>query len=197
MNLCELLLKSISESKLVQNEFIKEIDEEVDESLEVPQDEQEFKRVIIEYMTLKGIELNQTNYDYVAEQMTLNQGKEIHHVVKKKKKINLLEGCSLEELKDVLQICIFKQNEKIYEMLESNGKMEYEYAIERIMDERGSTNVVRMSEVMSSYAKQGWHVKTVFTNELGHDSSVVSVGMVSGGVNSTADEVIIVFERCK
>lgn len=198
MNLQELLSKVITESNLLRNEFIEEVEEEVDLKHEMPEDEQEFRKLVMDYMANHGITLSQANYDYVADQLKNNQDDKggLHETVTRTKQINNLEEYSLEELKDVLQICLLKQCEKLEKQLKQQVNGRYEYAVESVVDNGGATNVRRMSELINSYARQGWHVKTIFTNELGHNATSVSVGMVGSGTNYTVDEVVIVFEKC-
>ena len=197
MNMQELILKFLSENKLIQKDFIKEIEEEINVSMELPEDESEIKKIVLEYLNAHGVELNQTNYDYVLDLLSKNEDKNFHEVVKKKKQVNTLEEYSLEELKDILQLYILRQCESIYKLIESFENVMYEYAIERIMDAQGSTDVRHVSDVMNSYANKGWRVKTVFTNELGHNSSEIGIGGIRSGVNYTSDEVVIIFERRK
>ena len=197
MDLQELLLKTMEENKVVQNDFIEVVEEEIEMSIDVPEDKDKFQKIVLEYMSSHGIPLSQTDYDQVAKLLSKNQDGEFHEVMKKKKYINILEEYSLEELKDVLQICILKQCERLCELIEADKKAEYEYVIERIVDSNGATNVRLMAETINLRAGQGWRVKNIFTNELGHNVSTVGIGGVSGGINSTADEVIIVFEKRK
>lgn len=197
MNLQELLSKVITESNLLRNECIEEIEEEVDLKLEVSEDEQEFRKLVMDYMSNHGISLSQENYDYVANQLKNNQDDKgnFHETITRTKQINTLEEYSLEELKDVLQICLLKQCENLEKQLKQRENARYEYAVESIVDNGGATNTRQMAALINSYAKQGWHVKTIFTNELGHNASSVSVGMVGSGTNYTVDEVVIVFEK--
>ncbi len=197
MELQELLYKVITESNLVRNEFVKVVQEEVDQKLEIPDDEQEFRKVVLEYIRDHGLALDQRNYDYVAGQLKENQddkGK-YHETVERAKQVNDLDKYSVEDLKDVLQVCLLKQCEKIEKHLKQQENAKYEYKVERIVDKGGATNIGIMSLTINSHASQGWRVKTIFTNELGHNGAAVSVGGVSSGTNYTADEVVIVFER--
>ncbi|MDE6567074.1 MAG: DUF4177 domain-containing protein [Lachnospiraceae bacterium] len=197
MDLQKLLYKVITESNLVRNEIIEETEEEVDLTLGVPEDEQEFRKLVMDYMGNHGIALSQDNYDYVANQLKNNQDDkgELHETVKRTKQINTLEEYSLEDMKDILQVCLLRQCEKLEKQLKQQINARYEYAVESVVDSGGSTDTRKMSALINSYAKQGWHVKTIFTNELGHNVSSVSVGMVGSGTNYTVDEVVIVFEK--
>lgn len=197
MNLQELLSKVIAESNLLRNECIEEIEEEVDLKFEVLEDEQEFRKLVMDYMSNHGISLSQENYDYVANQLKNNQDDKgnFHETMTRTRQINTLEEYSLEELKDVLQICLLKQCENLEKQLKQRENARFEYAVESIVDNGGATNTRQMAALINSYAKQGWHVKTIFTNELGHNASSVSVGMVGSGTNYTVDEVVIVFEK--
>lgn len=197
MNLQELLLKTIEENDLVRKNFMEEIEEETEKIIDISTETEEFKKAVLEYMSLQEIELNQQNYDCVSELLRNSEEGSFHHITKTKKEISTLGEYSLEDLKDIIQVCILKQCEKLCELLDVNQKREYEYAIERVLDDRGATDVKGLAEIISYYAKEGWRVKNVFTNERGKNLTSVAVGGVSSGINYTTDEVVIIFERLK
>lgn len=76
--------------------------------------------------------------------------------------------------------------------LVKRDSQKYEYAFETIEDKFGGrVNLEKMTSITAEKAKSGWRLITVFTNELGKD--VLSIAGV--GVNSTAEETVLVFER--
>lgn len=48
---------------------------------------------------------------------------------------------------------------------------------------------------MTEYAMEGWKLHSVITNEIGKNISAVSIGGITGGTNTTVDEIILIFER--
>ena len=76
--------------------------------------------------------------------------------------------------------------------LVKRDSQKYEYAFETIVDKFGGrVDLEKITSITAEKAKSGWRLITVFTNELGKD--VLSIAGV--GVNSTAEETVLVFER--
>ena len=73
------------------------------------------------------------------------------------------------------------------------GNHEYEYVVQTINDVGGATNIPLLTSTINQYAEKGYRVKNIFVNELGKNS--ISVGGM--GVNSTVDQVVVIFERRK
>lgn len=67
----------------------------------------------------------------------------------------------------------------------------YEYKVRRVLDTKGATNIEEMTSIISELSNEGWRLHTVFANEVGKNA--FSVGGL--GVNSTSDEVVMIFER--
>ena len=70
----------------------------------------------------------------------------------------------------------------------------YEYKIEKLMDTNdGATNTAKMELILNVYAKEGWRLYKVYTNEIGKTQrpQVLSIGTI----NATIDETILIFER--
>lgn len=87
-----------------------------------------------------------------------------------------------------------KNNSDIENILKINDQ--YEYEVVTVADNpTGGTNLNHLQGVLTKYSMYGWRLKTIVTNELGKNSSGVGVGGVSAGVNSTIDQLILVFER--
>lgn len=68
----------------------------------------------------------------------------------------------------------------------------YEYDVVTIINENhGKIDKERMMRVLADHAAKGWRLHTIYSNELGKNAlSVVGVG-----VNSTASEDVLIFER--
>lgn len=73
-----------------------------------------------------------------------------------------------------------------------NTNQEYEYAIDAVNDKMGGgADFGTLAQVLHSRSLDGWRLVTAFTNELGKNA--VSVGGI--GLNSTVDQVILIFEK--
>ena len=76
--------------------------------------------------------------------------------------------------------------------LVKRDSQKYEYAFETIVDKFGGrVDLEKITSITAEKAKSGWRLITVFTNELGKDA----LSIAGIGVNSTADETVLVFER--
>lgn len=78
----------------------------------------------------------------------------------------------------------------------SNNSQYYEYRVMTVLDtKRGNTNIAELSHKLNEFGRDGWRLVTSFTNELGKDASGLAIGGAAFGVNSTTDEVILIFEK--
>lgn len=69
----------------------------------------------------------------------------------------------------------------------------YEYKAISISDTwKGEVNTDRLTATLNSLALEGWRLRTAVTNELGKNA--VAVG--GFGINSTADQTVLIMERC-
>ena len=72
----------------------------------------------------------------------------------------------------------------------------YEYDVVYVADEEsGAVDVEKIALVLSYYAKEGWRLKSTFTNEVGKKTSLVGYGGVSSGTNATIEQTVMIFER--
>ena len=71
----------------------------------------------------------------------------------------------------------------------------YEYKAISVFDQNGVANVDRLTETMNHMALQGWRLRTVVTNEVGKEAISIGIGGFGGGVNSTVDQTVLIFER--
>lgn len=68
----------------------------------------------------------------------------------------------------------------------------YEYDVVTIINEdHGTIDKEKMMEILSEHAKNGWKLHTMYSNELGKNA----IALLGFGVNSTACEDVLIFER--
>lgn len=84
----------------------------------------------------------------------------------------------------------------IVEENEVTQNMKYEYMIKSFIDEdNGETDPLMLEKLINNYARQGWRLKQIYTNELGKNSTGVGIGGIGSQVNSTIERTFIIFER--
>lgn len=72
----------------------------------------------------------------------------------------------------------------------------YEYTTLSLMDDTsGGIATEQISKQLNDYALDGWRLVSVYTNELGHNSTSGGIGGFSAGKNSTIDQNILILER--
>lgn len=85
--------------------------------------------------------------------------------------------------------------EEKQEQLKNNPLYEYKTVI--LNDrENGTIDEVGIKNNLNHYAADGWRLHTVFTNEVGKNSTTTMVGPIGGGINATINQTILIFERC-
>ncbi len=68
----------------------------------------------------------------------------------------------------------------------------YEYDVITIVNaNHGQVDKTRMINIINEKARQGWRLHTVYSNELGKNA----VALLGFGMNSTASEDVLIFER--
>ncbi len=73
----------------------------------------------------------------------------------------------------------------------------YEYDVVCIRDKHsGGMDVEKLTAVLKEHGEMGWRLVNTFTNELGVESSGISMRGMSYSTNATIDETILIFERC-
>ena len=74
----------------------------------------------------------------------------------------------------------------------------YEYLVLSVVDDNsGAANTDYISDLINNHAKDRWRLHSIFTNEIGKNSSSSGYGGMSSGTNATIDQTIIVLERRK
>lgn len=152
------------------------------------------KSAVITYLSEKGYQFSQSNIDAAAKILssqgetlfipgTTSYVKEEHHA---------LENSDESEVMQYINYKILDEISKLREELICQNIVEY--AVETVYDTAsGATDIQKLSSVLKRYSSEGWKLKNTFTNELGKNS--VSVGGI--GVNSTMDQLVLIFERPK
>lgn len=68
----------------------------------------------------------------------------------------------------------------------------YEYDVVTILNENhGQIDKEKIKQVLSEYARNGWKLHTMYSNELGKNA----IAILGLGVNATACEDVLIFER--
>lgn len=67
----------------------------------------------------------------------------------------------------------------------------YEYKVIEVIDKDGSVDTKALASKLNEYGAEGWHVVAAYSNELG----MTALRLFGVGINSTADQNIIVLER--
>ena len=199
MDLKSLLIAEIGKIDELSNPFIDKIlieDNNQNEEIEQSSKQIEISRdVVIDYLKKSGYDLNQQNYDMAFEMLNKMEQEKLRSTLnkagnqnkKRYKTVNHLFEFSTDELNALLNIAVLHSLNKINSILD----VKYEYAVEVVKDVGGATDIIKLSRLLTNYSEKGYRVSNIFTNELGKDS--ISVGGV--GVNSTADQVVIIFEK--
>ena len=72
----------------------------------------------------------------------------------------------------------------------------YEYDVQYVYDKAsGAANIEEIQRLLNDYASKRWRLHTIYVNELGKNSSSVSIGGASSGTNATIDQTVLIFER--
>lgn len=70
----------------------------------------------------------------------------------------------------------------------------YEYAVETVSDtENGTSNKTAIIAHINRYAKNGWRLHSIYTNEIGKISQPKPFGIST--INATIEETVMIFER--
>lgn len=198
MDIKSILINEISNIKDISDNFKETITISlIDETEEVKEQQSNNATVnretIIDYLVKSGLPLNDETYANAEKMFLSSDARDTKRILMESegkkttetKVIDHLHDLSHEELMTLLSIGILKSINK------NKTPIRYEYKVEIIRDKLGSTDISYMSELLENYGKNGYKVVSVHTNELGKNA--VSVG--NFGVNSTADETIIIFEK--
>ena len=67
----------------------------------------------------------------------------------------------------------------------------YEYKVISLVDKRGAVDTEKLMAQLNDLGLDGWRLQCAYTNEMGKDS----LSIAGFGINSTADQNILIFER--
>ena len=67
----------------------------------------------------------------------------------------------------------------------------YEYKVISIVDKKGAVDINRLMAELNDLGLDGWRLQCAYTNEMGKDSLTIA----GFGMNSTADQNILILER--
>ena len=190
-----LLTNGQKKREHTSEDHIIEINEENDEDFATSSEGVKYsKSAVMTYLTEKGYQFTQANIDAAAKILS-SQGnaiyipgttsyiKEVHNTLENSDETEIMQYINFKILDEISKLRDEIMNENIVE-----------YAVETFYDtSSGATDIQKLNRVLSSYSAEGWKLKCTFTNELGKNS--VSVGGI--GVNSTMDQLILIFERSR
>lgn len=155
------------------------------------------KSAVMEYLTAKGYQINQTNIDLSAKMLSESENESVYSYVTIHKELHHdLEKAEYDDLISYINYKILEEISKLKEeILKSSIK---EYAIEVVYDKSsGGCDIESMVKIINRYSDNGWQIKSIFTNELGKNSTAISTAIGTIGTNASIDQTIIVFERAK
>ena len=202
MELKDYLIKEINKRTEISSSFkervkITTVDDSTEETdvaeIEIDQ------KTVIDYLNKSGYKLTQENYDLAEKMLKKMQGQELVRTIKngalpsmiKYKNVDHLYDLSIEELQSLYNVAILNTLNEIAKKLPDPQNIRYDYRIEKVKDSGGATNITALSQVINRYSSLGYRVISVFTNELG----VNSANIAGINLNSTADEVVVIFEK--
>lgn len=67
----------------------------------------------------------------------------------------------------------------------------YEYKVISLVDKKGAVDTERLMNELNDLGLDGWRLQCAYTNEMGKDS----LQFAGFGINATADQNILIFER--
>lgn len=106
------------------------------------------------------------------------------------------DGLSDEDIQTLMKLANIKSNKKLIDTIMQLSNMTKEYKILEFIDnETGLLNIQNIESTLNEYAKDGWYIKSITTNEIGKNSKSIGISGISGAINSTIDQTIIILER--
>lgn len=151
------------------------------------------KSKVIMYLHQHGIPVSEENINQIADLFPIKYDE--FGVPYTESEFNIIEKVSI--LNDMTndEIMAYINAKTLIELNNQKKQRLYEYTVLSVRDTNsGSTDITKLENTINEYASQGWRVHHMFTNELGVNSTPIGL---SASVNSTIDEVVVVFERLK
>lgn len=74
---------------------------------------------------------------------------------------------------------------------------EYDYDVDIVYDKifSGKVDVDELNNSLISHSQNGWRLKFAFTDELGKNMAGGAVGALAAGLNSTQEQIVLIYER--
>ena len=154
------------------------------------------KSAVFQYLRNEGLPFTQEYIDLTAR-MLHNSNIAVGYSNTRKVLKNELENVDDEALLAYI-------SSKTVELLAKQNEVFMEYDVVCIRDRStGSENMGDLIESIQKHSELGWRIKSIFTNELGVNSSTTSFGKSTGGINvrtsvgtnATIEQTIIIYER--
>lgn len=102
--------------------------------------------------------------------------------------------------------CGYPMRSMIYKAIDDQQKVReqqlwnnpfYEYMVEVLLDNpNGTVDDDQLQETLDYYAGLGWRLHSVFSSEIGKDETSIGIRGIRSGVNSTIEQIVLIFERC-
>lgn len=205
-NLEELLIKY---NLIKYTEEIKKFEEElnIDKSDKENIDENDIgitsdgirynKKLVFQYLNERGYPFYQ---DYVEKAALLFKIEDDGKIKRTKTETithTELENIQKEDISSYMQLKTIELLIKIQSQLEKMEKNQLkQYTIDVVYDNsNGGTNISDLNRSLEIHSRNGWSLKQIVANELGKNAHSVSIGSSTYGVNSTQDQLVLIYER--
>ncbi|MDE7353241.1 MAG: DUF4177 domain-containing protein [Acetatifactor sp.] len=100
----------------------------------------------------------------------------------------------IEEQQKALEESRLKEEQKKLQ-LAKNPRFEYKIVIVNDLP-NGQIDGDGVQKALDEWAENGWKLHSAISNEIGKDSSSVSIAGFGSGINATIEQTILIFERC-
>lgn len=154
------------------------------------------KNDLMRYIFSNNLPNEQYIIDRLAEQFKYSDSDFQTQTTEKLVDNNILQNTNnIDEIQAYLNLVILKELTELKEKLSVQfdpAMMHKEYKVISLTDNNvGYIRAQDLEHTLNLYARDGWVLKTVYTNELGKNG--ISIGNV--GINSTQDQNILIFEK--
>lgn len=79
--------------------------------------------------------------------------------------------------------------------IDKNPLYEYKFIVSLDKND-GRIDSNNIENILRTHSSNGWRLHTIFTNEIGKESTMGGFGGFSSSTNATRNEIVMVFERC-
>ncbi|MDE6426770.1 MAG: hypothetical protein K2K89_11650 [Ruminococcus sp.] len=160
-----------------------------DDITTAPDGTQYYKSLVIKYLTEKGYPLTQENINLSARMFQANGATYTRN------NYRTIERDEFENIPDE-DIDVFLYSKILEQLAQLNAHTFMDYAVESVRDTRsGGTNFDALAKILRKRSETGWRLVNTFTNEIGVNSTSVTIGNYTGGTNATIDQIVMIFER--